>query len=696
MNSPVMDTDLFFDEAPAARRMAWRDTLRGLSPGRWFETLKMRLAVGALAGLFAGMAFTAWYMGDVAEAQLIQRAREREHVEALRTAKVISRRIVELQRALQVVGEQLDRTTLQDPLKLAAFFEQRPVLRSMFANVFATGADGRVRMLIDPAGTRTPLTSIADREYFKRAVATRLAVISEPIRGRISNEPVIMLVHPVSDAAGVWGVIGGSLRLASRDLIEDLADTQVADLSTTIVVSDAAGRILAHPQRTRLLDSVAAEPHLAAAVAQWKLDAATHAFESGTWIDAKGLVTMAGDASTGWRVWRTIPRDALIAPLVQARSHALQVAALFAVVMAGALGAFIAWQLRPLARLEHQAAHLLAGDEGLAWPDFDGEIGQLARTLRHLLAERAQVERFNAQVLQKLSSVLSASPVGLAFTRHQRFELVSAECCRLLGRSEEQLVGQLAQVIYASNEDYVNLGPLVGAAFADGQPYVGEWQLLRADGTVFWACLHARPVSVDDPSAGTIWSLYDVSEQVQARRQLEHAADHDPLTGVVNRKGFGRAISQVHARQPDTRPASVLMIDLDHFKPINDTAGHAAGDAMLKAVAQMITSQVRASDTVARLGGDEFAVLLPGCDQRRALQVADKVQGAVADLSLTWEGRALRVGTSIGVAELTSAHDSDAAWLAAADAACYAAKHGGRGRVCAASPVKLVERDRAA
>jgi len=138
MNSPVMDTDLFFDEAPAARRMAWRDTLRGLSPGRWFETLKVRLAVGALAGLFAGMAFTAWYMGDVAEAQLIQRAREREHVEALRTAKVISRRVVELQRALQVVGEQLDRTTLQDPLKLAAFFEQRPVLRSMFANVFAT------------------------------------------------------------------------------------------------------------------------------------------------------------------------------------------------------------------------------------------------------------------------------------------------------------------------------------------------------------------------------------------------------------------------------------------------------------------------------------------------------------------------------------------------------------------------------
>jgi diguanylate cyclase (GGDEF)-like protein len=123
------------------------------------------------------------------------------------------------------------------------------------------------------------------------------------------------------------------------------------------------------------------------------------------------------------------------------------------------------------------------------------------------------------------------------------------------------------------------------------------------------------------------------------------------------------------------------MLDLDHFKPINDTAGHAAGDAMLVAVAQAIASRVRATDVVVRLGGDEFALLLTRCTHERAVSVAEKVREAITDLALTWEAHTLRVGASLGVCELADSHESPAQWLAQADAACYEAKRAGRGTV---------------
>ena len=137
---------------------------------------------------------------------------------------------------------------------------------------------------------------------------------------------------------------------------------------------------------------------------------------------------------------------------------------------------------------------------------------------------------------------------------------------------------------------------------------------------------------------------------------------------------------------PRSLPAAVVMIDLDHFKPINDRAGHAAGDAMLKAVAAAIVSRVRATDLVVRLGGDEFALLLERCPHDTALRIAENVRQAVAAIELNWEGQALRVGASLGVASLGAETLSADDWLAAADAACYAARPEGRGAVRAAAP----------
>ena len=675
-----MDADLFL--APDLPRRGWPLALwRAMRSGRWLGSLKVRLAIGGLVAVLAGMSITAWQLSALAERDLLQQAAQREDDEARRTAALISRRLGVLQQALAQVGGQLDPATLHDPDRLAAFLEQQPLLRSMFASVVVSDADGRMLAYADQAGLRDTHQSVADRAYFRRAVNERLRVVSEPIVGRLLNEPVIVLAQPLVQASGVWGVLAGTLRLASRDLLQDLAEPASGDSGTLVVVTDAQGRVIAHPQRTQLLQNLAEEPRLAQAYLQWVAFGRPQGGEPGSWASDGEVVATAAAAHAGWQVWRAVPQRQLLAPVRQARAQALRHALLLAAGMAALLAAFLAWQLQPLARLERRAAALLTGEASDDWPAGDGEIGRLSRTLRHVWAERTQMEAFNAQVLQKLGSVMAAAPVGLAFSRHQRFELVSAEFCHLLGRAEGELVGQLAQTIFASNEDYAALGPQVAQAFQRGDRYSGEWQLLRADGSRFWGLLRARPVAADDAAAGTIWSVNDVSEQVAARCQLEHAAHHDPLTGAVNRQGFEQALRALFNGQPGTRPASLVMLDLDHFKPINDTAGHAAGDAMLVAVTQAISSRVRSTDLVVRLGGDEFALLLPHCDHERALAVAEKVRQAIGDLALTWEAHTLRVGASLGVAELGAQHASAAQWLAQADAACYEAKRAGRGTV---------------
>jgi len=164
-------------------------------------------------------------------------------------------------------------------------------------------------------------------------------------------------------------------------------------------------------------------------------------------------------------------------------------------------------------------------------------------------------------------------------------------------------------------------------------------------------------------------------------KELEASAETDALTGVLNRRGFDRELKRAvaYVQRYWTR-AALMVVDLDGFKPVNDEHGHAAGDAILKAVAATLTGSLRASDTVARLGGDEFGLILwnlgegDAAAKARALEIA--VTGAVVD----WQAAKLSVGASIGFAML-SASDELADVLQKADQAMYArkaARKGGR------------------
>lgn len=682
-----MDADLFADLDQPVRR-AWFETLwqklSALRLPRWLRTLKARLLLGSLLTLLLALVAVTWQMARHAEQGLLQQAERRQLAAVDLASATVGRSLDVLKSRLASLAEQTATEDWRDPERAAQALARSLMPGTPFASVYAGHLQQRRWAYADPAGVRSPGFTLADLDVVREAIDQRRPTVSAPVTGRLSGEPDVVLAQPVVRDGEVIAVFGGAMRLASRDPLRDLTASSLGAAAQGLVVSDRNGTLLAHADRQRLARPMAEDPALAGAWASWQ---AHHALDQrAVWTDASHVRAVARVPGTPWLVWQSWPRSELVAPLIEARQQAVLDATVVAGLFTLLLGAFLGWQLQPLQRLERHAAGLLAGQEAGDWPRADGEIGRLTRTLHHLWAERTQMEAFNAQVLQKLGSVMSAAPVGLAFTRSQCFELVSEELCRLLGRPEAEIVGQRTQMIFLSNEDYASLGPQVGAAFAAGHSYSGEWQLLRADGSRFWALLRARPVSPERPEAGTIWSVNDVSEQVAARRQLEHAAHHDALTGVVNRQGFELALQTLFDAQPGSRPASLVMIDLDHFKPINDTAGHAAGDAMLVAVAQAIATRVRGTDIVVRLGGDEFALLLPHCPHERALGVAEKVREAITDLALTWEAHTLRVGASLGVAELGEHHESPAQWMAQADAACYEAKRSGRGRVRLARP----------
>jgi diguanylate cyclase (GGDEF)-like protein/PAS domain S-box-containing protein/excisionase family DNA binding protein len=195
----------------------------------------------------------------------------------------------------------------------------------------------------------------------------------------------------------------------------------------------------------------------------------------------------------------------------------------------------------------------------------------------------------------------------------------------------------------------------------------------RADGTMFPAEIALTRLPLDGPPLFTGY-LRDVTERVQLEDELRRQALHDALTGLPNRTLLYDRLQQALASAVRERhPLALLLLDLNHFKEVNDTFGHAAGDELLQRVAARLKESLRAADTVARLGGDEFAVLLPGADATEATLAAEKLL-AVLDAPVVIEGQVFPVAASVGLA-FSPEHGTDAPTLLRhADVAMYAAK----------------------
>ncbi|WP_018141998.1 EAL domain-containing protein [Thioalkalivibrio sp. ALJ7] len=223
-----------------------------------------------------------------------------------------------------------------------------------------------------------------------------------------------------------------------------------------------------------------------------------------------------------------------------------------------------------------------------------------------------------------------------------------------------------------------------------------ERVLHRADGGTRVVRLLASPLQrPGSETQGVVIVLHDHTELWRMTQQLNHQATHDDLTGLCNRREFERRLQEaLHTLEEGQTPHTLLYMDLDQFKIINDTCGHQAGDELLRELSEHLGHLIRENDTLARLGGDEFGLLLCHCPPERAEAIAGKILNTVQALRFEWEGRRFDVGVSIGLVPVASPAPTLPEILSQADSACYAAKEEGRNRLYVWKPTDQALRRR--
>ncbi len=331
-------------------------------------------------------------------------------------------------------------------------------------------------------------------------------------------------------------------------------------------------------------------------------------------------------------------------------------------------------------------------------------------------AKRAEESLRNA--LLENQAILDSAVLGISVIEHGYNLHANSKMEELFGYGPGQINGLSVQALYPDLASWKAARRETARDFEAGRVHMSEYQLVRKDGSRFWARLSGRPFDLAHAHGRSVWLVDDVTarreaaeavlrardelelrvrertaelaganallqgeiaERRQAEARVHHMAYHDSLTGLPNRALLADRLERAMlASQRSSRKLAVMFIDLDRFKNINDSLGHMTGDILLKEVATRLCRAVRASDTVARLGGDEFVVLVPGI---RSAEEAATVAGKIIE-SLTpafpLEGHVLHISPSIGICLYPEDGADVDALMRHADAAMYHAKANGR------------------
>src|SRR5574341_1389679 len=319
-------------------------------------------------------------------------------------------------------------------------------------------------------------------------------------------------------------------------------------------------------------------------------------------------------------------------------------------------------------------------------------------TQEHESEERVQ------RALAEQELILDNASVGIAFVRNRAIQRCNRFLEEMVGAGPGELIGQSTAQLFASREEWEQAGRRSYAATPPGGTYDGEARFKRRDGSTFVCRARGRRTDTGGAEQEWIWSYEDVTTEreadlrvqlaldelerkvtertadlEEAKARAQHPADHDALTGLPNRRLLEDRLTQALAlSQRNRKNTAVMFVDLDRFKMINDSLGHAVGDALLKEVAGRLVKQLRIGDTICRIGGDEFVVVLP--EVKRASDVAHVAHKVIEQLSqpISIEERELFVTCSIGISIYPDDGRDAESLIRNADAAMYHAKELGR------------------
>ncbi|MBD3640127.1 MAG: sensor domain-containing diguanylate cyclase [Marinobacter sp.] len=321
------------------------------------------------------------------------------------------------------------------------------------------------------------------------------------------------------------------------------------------------------------------------------------------------------------------------------------------------------------------------------------------RKLLALQYDQRQALRRRERQLSVLMDNLPGMAYRCRFDEHWTMLFVSQGCERLTGYLPGDLVHNrkvsFAELI-ADPESSERVLEEVRQAIDKREPFSTEYPLIRKDGRQIWVWERGRGVEDDDGEMLLEGIILDISDRKLLEDELEELATRDPLTGLYNRRESSRLLEdEMERARRYNRSMALLWIDFDHFKEINDTYGHAAGDSVLKSISRLLGDSVRSVDSVGRFGGEEFVIILPEMGVSEAHETAERIRHRVSSqLHPLGQGSEVPMTISIGVAVYPD-HGTDASMLcAAADRAMYAAKNQGRNCVVMAPAAEGAHNDR--
>lgn len=567
-----------------------------------------------------------------------------------------------------------------DPTRCDPLFAHPQTLFPRFTNIFTLDVSGH--LICSGLTPRPGQPSRVDPvSYLDKLLQSRQFTVGEPTRGIVSGKWVITLAQPILDAQGqVIGMLGFAIDLAQLwpqdsyvGLPEDVRQRILNHQGVIIASSDDPQRWIGQRARPEVIERIRGQ-----AEGVWQATDRDH------FVRLYGFTRVPG---FDWYVVSSITRDRVLADI---RPSAIRAATVGLLIFVGALllGLLVAWRvIRPVQQIAAAAKRVAAGDAAArAQPQGPTEIVSVANDFNQMLDKLAlQRKERDAWSLRYKALLNSAHDIILMVDPSYRVVEANPAALGAYGYSADEIRQKTIHDLRAPRAQGSIAHDFEAAAHPQGVLFESEHR--RKNGSLFPVEVSAFAVDID----GAVYRLSfirDISERKRIEQELERLATTDALTGLANRRHFMLLAEQELSRAKRYgSELAVLMFDVDHFKAINDTYGHATGDGVLHTLGQLCRQSIRDIDVIGRLGGEEFALVLPETSQDQAVHAAKRLCQMVAAAEIPLQhGVPLRFTISVGVIALSDSHANLDTLLARADQAMYDAKRDGRNQARVYSP----------
>ncbi|MFJ1256684.1 diguanylate cyclase domain-containing protein [Cupriavidus sp. CuC1] len=586
--------------------------------------------------------------------------------------------------ALRRLAHQLAPMLGQPPADMRRFAAQAVSMPEIFNAVFLALPNGdMVFSTAVPIGQRIHL---ADRDYFREIVNGSEFAVSDLLRGRMSDSPGAVLAVPLRGPDGkLLAVVGGALNFSESNFLGRLAHSRIGLTGSYCLVSSGTNpRYAMHPDPAKVMAPAKALGEacgLETPPSQWEIVNPTQP------IVARYLLE-----SNGWEVVSVLPAKEAFAPLMEARRKTIMAAGMSLLLAALLMWLVIRRMLAPLELLHRVVGEVpkdpAALDALAALPTGrNDEIGELATTfgaVMHQLSEReaalSAAKDRAAESEKRIEAIANHVPDFVSFIdMGERYVFVNEAYAQRFGLPVRQIVGLTVRELWGTPA-YVASKPYLE------QAYLGASVTFSLEGKDGAECMEVTYQPAWNDDRDTVQGLYmfarNVTSERQKMRSLEAQTLTDHLTGLLNRKGFDRRMADAMARAgANHASAALLLVDVDDFKTINDTFGHAVGDHLLAAFGERLSACVRTGDAVARIGGDEFGIVLDDALNIATLErIAQAIVHAARQAHFI-EGHTIVATASVGMA-IHYPDDGQTVneLFMRADMALYEAKRSGKAR----------------